>query len=185
MVDFREKLLNEKSIYQGKIINVMEETVSLPNGQQAKREIVHHQGAVALLCLTATQPQKIILVEQWRQPMRSLSLEVPAGKIEAGEAPEYTAKRELNEEVRLTAGRIEQLAYFYTSPGFADEQMYLYLMHGLHPVAKKLPQDADEFLKVVELTTQQADQAVASRRICDGKTLLALAYWKLLQVKGS
>lgn len=184
-MDFKEKFLREKSIYQGRIINVAEEMVMLPNGMQAKREIVHHQGAVALLCLTATKPQKIILVEQWRQPMRSLSLEVPAGKIEAGETSEYTAKRELNEEVRLTAGRIEPLAYFYTSPGFADEQMYLYLMHDLQPVTKKLPQDADEFLKVVELTEKQADQAIASRRICDGKTLLAIAYWKLLLAKGS
>ncbi|KRM89193.1 NUDIX domain-containing protein [Liquorilactobacillus vini] len=183
-MNFDEKLLATKAIYQGRIINVVEETVELPNGQQAQREIVRHQGAVALVCISDEDPQRIILVDQWRQPMRKASLEIPAGKIEAGEQPEYTARRELNEEVRLQATSLKKIAFFYTSPGFADEQMTLYLAQGLKPVEKKLPQDADEFLQVEKLSMEQADQAVASGRICDGKTLMGLWYWKILQAKG-
>jgi ADP-ribose pyrophosphatase len=181
-VNFEEKVLTTKSIYHGRIINLEEQTVELPNGQTAQREIVRHHGAVALLCLTAAQ-DKLILVRQWRQPLSKTTLEIPAGKIEINESPSVTAERELNEEVRLTAKRLEKIAVFYTSPGFADEKMYLYLAHDLQPVQKKLPQDADEFLELVELTMEETDQAVEQGEICDSKTLMAVWYWKLLQTQ--
>ncbi|KRM07676.1 MAG: NUDIX hydrolase [Liquorilactobacillus ghanensis] len=182
---FAEKLLTTKSIYQGRIINLEEQTVELPNGQTAQREIVRHHGAVALLCLTAAK-DKIILVRQWRQPINKTTLEIPAGKIEAAEEPLVTARRELNEETRLAAKQLEQIAVFYTSPGFADEKMYLYVAHDLRPVKNQLPQDDDEFLELVELTMEETDQAIAAGEICDSKTLMAIWYWKLLktQTKG-
>lgn len=178
-MNFEEKLLDSKRIYTGKIINVEEETVQLPDGKNAKREIVRHHGAVALLCITADD--KMIFVKQWREPLRKTTLEVPAGKIEPAEeqSPEETAKRELNEEVRLRAERLEQIAVFYTSPGFADEKMFLYHAQGLLPVAQALPQDDDEFLNVYELTLAEAQEQIKAGLICDSKTIMAVWYWML------
>ncbi|KRL04659.1 NUDIX hydrolase [Liquorilactobacillus oeni] len=182
-MNFEEKVLDSKRIYSGKIINVEKETVLLPDGKNAQREIVRHHGAVALICVTADD--KMVFVKQWREPLRKITLEVPAGKIEPSEekTPCETAKRELNEEVRMQAEKLRQIAVFYTSPGFADEKMYLYFAEGLTPVEQALPQDADEFLNVSELSLEEAEKQIAAGFICDSKTIMSVWYWKLLKLR--
>lgn len=181
---YEEKIVNSRKIYQGKVIDLEEEIVELPNGEQAKREIVRHHGAVAIMCVTAEK--KMIFVKQWREPMRKVTLEIPAGKIETNEKnPENTAIRELNEEVRLHPGKLDLLADFFTSPGFADEHMFLYYASDLKPVLTKLPQDVDEFLNVVELTLAEAKKEIEAGLICDSKTIMAVWQWELQELRRS
>lgn len=176
-INFEEHVESEKTIYHGAILDLALEKVRLPNGKPADREIVHHHGAVGLIPLTDNG--EIVLVKQWREPLRRVTLEIPAGKIEPGEDPLQTANRELNEEVRMKATHLEQVAQFYTSPGFADEKMTLFCATGLAPVANELPQDDDEFLELVSLTPMEMRQRVADGLICDAKTIMALWYWQL------
>ncbi|EJE98345.1 NUDIX hydrolase [Liquorilactobacillus mali] len=181
---YEEEVISSKEVYRGKIIRVEEEQVKLPNGEKAKREIVRHHGAVAIICVTAEN--KMIFVKQWREPMQRVTLEIPAGKIEVNETdPKRTAIRELNEEVRLHPESLELIADFYTSPGFADERMLMYFAHNLQPVSEELPQDADEFLNTVELTLEEAKEKIKSGLICDSKTIMAVWKWELLELRRS
>ena len=123
----------------------------------------------------------MVFIKQWRAPLGQVTLEVPAGKIEPGEDPNVTAVRELNEETRFEADKLEFINTFYTSPGFADEKMYMYHAVNLKPVKDELPQDSDEFLELVELSLPEVEQAIAEGLICDSKTLIAVMYWKLMQ----
>lgn len=176
-INFEEHVESEQTVYHGAILDLALEKVRLPNGRPANREIIHHHGAVGLIPLT--DDGKIILVKQWREPLRQVTLEIPAGKIEPGEVPLQTAKRELNEEVRMKAAHLNRVAQFYTSPGFADEKMTLFCATGLAVVTNELPQDDDEFLELVSLTPAEMQQQIATGLICDAKTIMALWYWQL------
>ena len=180
---FAEKTLARKEIYHGHIIDLVVDDVQLPNGQQAKRELVFHPGAVGIIAIT--DEEKIVLVKQFRKPLEKVILEIPAGKIDPGEGqqPELTAARELEEETAYRAQTLEFITSMYLSPGFANEQMYLYHAKQLAKVANPLPQDDDEFLEICELTLDQAKEAMANQLICDAKTIYAIQYWELLLMK--
>ena len=180
-MNFEEKVLSTENIFDGKVIKVDKETVELPNGKKAFREIVRHHGAVALIPIT--DDDKIVMIKQWREPMRKVTLEIPAGKIEPGEEsdPLQTAIRELNEEARYEAENIELVTPFYTTPGFSDEEIYLYHASGLKPVSTELPQDDDEFLELVEPTLPEAMSAMKEGLVCDSKTIMGLLFWQLMQ----
>ncbi len=124
MANFEEKTLESKLIYKGKVIQLELEQVELPDGKQSTRELVRHPGAVAVIA--TTEEGKIILVEQYRKALEKSIVEIPAGKMEKGEDPKQTAWRELYEETGYQAGSLELLTSFYTSPGFADEIIYIY-----------------------------------------------------------
>lgn len=176
-----EKTLRTEHIFKGKVIDLDVETVILPDGKKATREIVRHHGAVGIICITADE--KIILVKQWRQPLKKAVLEIPAGKIDPGEDPLTTAARELNEEVRLSAQNFKYVASFYTSPGFADEKVFLYHAQGMTTVEKKLARDDGEFLNIFELSMEEVDEEIKKGMICDSKTLMAIWYWKMNRIK--
>ncbi|MFC6170718.1 NUDIX hydrolase [Loigolactobacillus jiayinensis] len=176
-MEFAEKRLQNQHIYHGAVIDLDLETVALPNGQKAQREIVRHPGAAAIMALTTDQ--RMVFVEQWRQPLQQVTLEVPAGKIDARDAnPEATAWRELNEEAGYTAQLLTLQAKFYSSPGFADEQMWLYRATDIQPVTTRLALDDDEFLQLHELTLAQAQAQIKAGVICDAKTLIAVQFWQ-------
>lgn len=179
-MNFKEKILSNKTIYDGKIVHLDKETVQLPNGNEASREIVHHQGAAAIIAIT--DDNKIVMIKQWREPLKKVTLEIPAGKIEPSEhnTPEKTAWRELNEETRLTAQSLELITKFYTSPGFADELMYVYHAVKIKPVNEKLPQDDDEFLELVMLSPDEVQDAIDRGEICDAKTIMAVMLWQMM-----
>src|SRR5690606_25386888 len=120
--------IKSESIFQGKVISLQVDTVELPNGNTATREIVKHPGAVAVVAL---YEDRLIVVEQFRKPLERSLVEIPAGKLEAGEEPLTAAKRELEEETGFTAASLRPLCSFYTSPGFADEILHLYLAEDL------------------------------------------------------
>ncbi|MFD0897937.1 NUDIX hydrolase [Loigolactobacillus binensis] len=176
---FAEKRLKNQAIYHGAIIDLDLETVLLPNGETAQREIVHHPGAAAVMALTADQ--RMVFIEQWREPLQQLTLEIPAGKIDARDVnAEAAAWRELNEEAGYTATELRQQASFFSSPGFADERLTLYLAQNIRPVTKRLALDEDEFLKLHLLTLAQAQAQVQAGKICDAKTLLAVQFWQTI-----
>ncbi|HCM90035.1 MULTISPECIES: NUDIX hydrolase [Vagococcus] len=175
---FEEKTINREVLYEGKIIDLVLDDVLLPNGETSKRELVFHNGAVAIIAITPEN--KMILVKQYRKAVEKSILEIPAGKIEKNETiPMETAKRELEEETGYQASEMKQVAKFISSPGFSNEWLYLYEAKDLVKVDNPLPQDDDEFLELMELTLDEAKEKIITGEICDAKTLYAILYWEM------
>lgn len=179
MSQWKEPTIKSERIYSGTIIDVKVDTVRLPNGNIAKRELVEHPGAVAVLPLT--EDHRLVLVEQFRKPLEKVTMELPAGKLDAGEDPLDCAKRELIEETGYTANIWYELVTFYTSPGFANEQIYLYAAKDLQ--AGKPQPDDGEFVTTKEVTLGEAFKYIDSGHICDAKTVLAIYAWENQQLK--
>ncbi|MFU2206474.1 NUDIX domain-containing protein [Streptococcus pluranimalium] len=178
-MDFEEKTLKRATIFEGHIFTVAVDDVELPNGLgQSKRELVFHNGAVATLAVTPED--KIILVKQYRKAIEGISYEIPAGKLEVGEAgsEKEAAARELEEETGY-AGELTFLYEFYTAIGFCNEKIKLYLADQLTKVPNPLPQDDDEVLEILELSYDDCMAMVASGQIQDAKTIIALQYYGL------
>ncbi|MFC1963166.1 NUDIX hydrolase [Chloroflexota bacterium] len=173
----RERTLDTECIYQGKVLSLRVDTVELPLGRKTKREIVEHGSCVAIVAVDSEE--NVLLVRQFRKPVESDLLEIPAGGIEMGETPLSCALRELDEETGILAERWEKLGSFYTSPGFCTEYMYLYLATELAP--GKLGPDSDEAIEVVRIPLARAPELITSGEICDAKSisglLLALRRW--------
>lgn len=165
-----EKTISSKMIYEGKIINLRLDDVELQNGTQSKREVVEHPGAVAILAVT--DGGEAYFVRQYRKPVEKELLEIPAGKLDAGEGPDACAVRELGEETGMAAAEMRRIAFFYSSPGFASEKLYIYLATGLRPVDVEKPED--EFLEAFRLPLREAVEMARKGEIEDGKTLIAL-----------
>lgn len=164
-----EKTISSKKIYQGRILTLREDTVSLPGGLEGKREIVSHPGAVAVVVET---PSGIVLVRQYRKPLEEALWEIPAGKLEPGEDPQLAAERETYEETGYRAGKLKLLTCLYTSPGFADERIYLYSAEELtcgqaHP-------DPDEFLEVGVFSREKLQELILAGELRDAKTVAGL-----------
>ena len=177
MKKFEEKTISSKEIFNGKIIRLQVDDVELPDGKTSKREIVKHPGAVAIIALN--DEGKIIMVEQYRKPLERSLLEIPAGKLEPGEEPKITAERELEEETGYRADKLDYLTSFYTSPGFADEIIHIYVASGLNEIENPMIGDEDEFVELYELSLDEALQAVDEKRIYDAKTVYAVQYLQL------
>lgn len=168
MSKFVEKTISQETIFEGKIISVHKDTVLLPNGKTATREVVRHPGAVAIVAMLEG---KILLVSQYRYVIGKETLEIPAGKIDSGEEPLVCAQRELREETGYK-GELEYLGVFNTSPGFADEAIYLYFAKNL--IWSPLDADEDEFLGVSEIPWNEAVDMVKNKQIQDAKTALGI-----------
>ncbi|GIN89513.1 ADP-ribose diphosphatase [Siminovitchia terrae] len=179
MNKFEEKTVSTEPIFKGKIISVQVDEVELPNGELSKREIVHHPGAVGLIALT--DENKIVMVEQYRKPLERSLLEIPAGKLEPGEESAVTAERELEEETGYRAGKMEYISSFYTSPGFANEIIHLYLATELEKVENPADGDEDEFIELIELSLEEALNCMKNKRIYDAKTVFAVQYLQLME----
>ncbi len=171
-----EVTLSTEPIFDGKVIRVQVDTVRLPNGETGKREIVRHNGAVAVL---AIHNDRMIVVDQYRQPLGRTQVEIPAGKLEPGEDPADAIARELKEETGYTAKELKLLYSFYTSPGFADELIHLYLADELEQGEAQL--DEDEFLEMSAITLEEAYEQIRTGRISDAKTIMAVQAWHLIK----
>lgn len=173
----REEILDRRTAYAGKLINLEVARVRLADGHETEREVVHHPGAVAVVALarstaTVAQDWQVLLVRQFRLPADEALLELPAGTAEAGEDPQETARRELAEEVGRQAGSWHELASFYTSPGYSDERITLYLALDLAPT--KGEPEADEALEVVLIPLALAHEAIRNGEIRDAKTITGI-----------
>ena len=169
-MDTREVTVLKNTIYQGKILNLRVDTAGLPNGKEAPREFVEHNGGVTVAALT--DDAKLIFVRQFRYPYMEEVLELPAGKLEKGEDPLEAGKRELREEAGVTAEQYINLGEFYPSPGYTNEVIYLYGARNLTQVEQEL--DEDEFLNVEYISLDKAVDMVLSNEIKDGKTQAAV-----------
>ncbi len=167
---YNEKTLEVKNIYKGKFINLDVHKVLLPNNTTAYREVVIHPGAVAILPID--KEGKILFVKQFRKAVEAELLEIPAGKIEAGEDPEKCALRELEEETGFSASKLIYISKIYTSPGFSNEIIYIYLAKDLIVGKKNL--DEDEFLDLNKHTLVEALNLIKSGKIIDAKTITAI-----------
>ncbi|MFK7697147.1 NUDIX hydrolase [Paenibacillus sp. HJGM_3] len=176
---YKETTIGTEPIFQGRVISLQVDTVALPNGETAKREIVKHPGAVAVL---AIHEGRMIVVEQYRKPLERSLVEIPAGKLEPGEDPLEAAKRELEEETGFRCDTLKPIFSFYTSPGFADEILHVYFAEQLVPGEVRL--DEDEFLDIEFLTLEAAQQYIAEGRIRDAKTVAAVYAWQAYQLTG-
>lgn len=175
---FNEETLKRDDIYKGAIIDVVVDTVKLPNGKESKRELVFHNGAVGIIAITPMN--RMIFVRQYRKAIEKSILEIPAGKIEKDELnPIETAKRELEEETFYRCESMEEVAEFVTSPGFCNEKMVLFQARGLQKVSNPLPRDDDEFLDIVELSLEEAKEHIRLGDICDAKTMYAILLWEM------
>lgn len=170
MMKLTEKLIRSKEVYHGHMIHLRKDEVELPNGKLAGREVVVHPGAVAIV---PVRPDgKIVLVRQYRHPVGEELLEIPAGKLDAGELPDDCAKRELSEETGYEAGKFTFLTRIFTAPGFTDEAISLYVAEDL--IEKNQHPDEDEFLNVEVYTKQEVKEMIADGRLHDAKSLTAL-----------
>jgi ADP-ribose pyrophosphatase len=179
MDHLKEKTISSKSIYKGRVIDVHLEEVELPDGKTSTREVVKHPGAVAIIAVTSEG--KVVLVRQFRKPLEQVIYEIPAGKLEPGELPHESVKRELEEETGYTSNSIKQIQSFYTSPGFADEIVHVFYTDQLEKLETALGLDDDEFLDVIEVSLEEAEKLIEDKKIFDAKTVYAVQY---LQLKG-
>ncbi|GHU53811.1 ADP-ribose pyrophosphatase [Clostridia bacterium] len=165
-----EKRTSSEQIYNGRIINLTKDTVELENGEMAIREVVHHNGGVAIVPLL--DDGRIILVKQFRYPYNEAIYEIPAGKLEKGENPLDCGMRELTEETGFTAKEFIFLGEVYPTPAYNTEIITLYLAKGLTLSKQKL--DADEFLDIEIFTFQETIDMIMNNIIKDAKTQIAL-----------
>lgn len=163
-----------KTIFRGRIVDLGIESITLPSGISVELEIIRHPGAAAVVPIH--DDGTVTLVRQYRHAGGGMHIELPAGVLEAGEAPEDCAARELSEEVQLAAGTLTRLSTIHTTPGFTDEQIHIFLGTDLS-LSDGVPED-DEFLEPVRIPLSEAIEMVRSGSITDGKTIcgLMLAY---------
>ncbi|WP_078380096.1 NUDIX hydrolase [Sutcliffiella halmapala] len=177
MDHLKETTIKKEKLFTGRIIDLYVEEVTLPNGKTSKREIIKHPGAVAVIALT--DEGKIVMVRQYRKAMERALVEIPAGKLEKGEEPIATAKRELQEETGYTCESLTPLLSFYTSPGFADELVHLFIANGLHKDTQEHHLDEDEFVDLLEVSIEEAQGMIETQEIFDAKTAYAVQYLQL------
>ena len=166
---FEEKTLESERIYEGRIINLRKDKVTVVNGT-SWREIVEHNGGAVLIAIT--EDRKMVMVRQYRKAAERVMFEVPAGKIDPGENPIETAKRELKEETGYTAEHVEFVTKFYTSVGFSNELLYLYACTGLTPGETDF--DENEALDIELWDIDELVDMVLRDEINDAKTQIAI-----------
>ena len=167
----QEKTTGSEKTYQGKVFYVTRDTAELEDGKEVQRDVVHHSGGVCVVPLT--ERGTVLMVKQFRYPMQQVTLEIPAGKLEAGEDPADCGRRELREEAGRTCGKYTPLGKLFPTPAYDTEVIHMYLAQELSaPEAQDL--DDGEFLDVTELPLEQAVQMVMDGEIPDAKTQIAL-----------
>lgn len=175
MKDLTEIPQQKELIYKGNYLEYHRDHVLLPNGKTSTREYLHHPGAVAAIPLLDTG--EVVMVKQFRYATGAVILEIPAGKLEKGENPTDAVRRELIEEIGYEPQQIIHLTSVWSTPGFTDEIIHLYLAQELKPCSGHL--DADEFLEIVTISKPELAELLNSPGVIDGKTALALALAKM------
>lgn len=166
----QEPTLETRRVYEGRILNVRVDTVRLPDGNTASREIVEHSGAVTIV--PVDEEGNLLLVRQYRKAAEEFLLEFPAGGIDPGEDPETCAQRELREETGYAADEIVLLGSFWMVPGYATEYMHVFLARGLHH--SPMQGDEDEDIQLERYPASEMPALVRSGQIKDSKSIAAL-----------
>ena len=170
-------LISTERLYTGRIVNLDLDTVRFPDGSTGQLEMLRHPGASAVVPFLddprAPDP-RVLLIRQFRHAADGFIWEVPAGRLDAGEEPEACARRELEEETGMRARTLERLTTIYTTPGFTDERIHLFVAHGLERGMHR--READEFMELHPTAWSSVLELVRTGAIQDGKTLASLLF---------
>jgi ADP-ribose pyrophosphatase len=169
--------LGSQRVYSGRVLDLDVDTVRFPDGSVGELEMIRHSGASAVVPVvagTAADPE-ILLIRQFRHAADGPIWEVPAGRLDPGETPAACAHRELAEEAGFRAGRLERLTTIFTTPGFTDERIHLFVARDLVPTPHH--REPDEFIETHQLPLTRALEMIRSGEIIDGKTAISLLFF--------
>ncbi len=170
------KVVSSKEVYNGKIFKIVEDEIMLPNGKIARRDVLEHNGASAMLPID--ENGNIILVRQHRHPVKDFVLEIPAGKLEIGEDPKECAIRELEEEIGYKSNDFSFMFKTYIAVGYSSEVIYIYLAKDLVKTKQNL--DEDEFLDIETYSLEQCLEMIENGAIVDSKTIASVLFYKTI-----
>jgi len=166
----REEILSTEAIFRGRVVNLDVHTVRLPDGEESKREVIRHSGAVGVIAVDAEQ--HVLLVRQFRIGANRTMIEIPAGLLEVGEDPEVAAIRELREETGYRPTGLEAIGGTHAAPGYTTEYIHLYHATGYEPAP--LEQDADEFVESMRIPFSEALDLIDAGEITEAKSVVGL-----------
>jgi len=169
--------LNSRRIYTGRVVRLDVDTVRFPDGSTGELELIRHPGAAAIVPCASDPPgtdPTILLIRQYRYATGGQLWEIPAGTLDPGEDPEACARRELLEETGVTATRLQRLTSIWTTPGFTNEVIHLYLATGL--TTGEPSRERDEFIEVVPQPLSRVLELIREGEIRDAKTVVAILY---------
>lgn len=171
-MEFFEKTMKTDRVYEGRILNLRVDTVELPNKMYSKREIIEHKPAVVIIPIL--DKDTVVMIKQYRKAVDKTILEFPAGLIDNGETPEQAAERELQEEIGYSSKKFNYLYDFFSSPGFTDEKVSMFLATDLFE--SKLEADDDEFLNIELVKIDDLVDMLNNYELNDVKTIVATQY---------
>jgi len=163
-------VIETRNIYKGKVVDLSVEKVKLPNGHVTEMELIRHPGAAAVV--PVDESGQVLLIRHYRHATGGFLLEVPAGKLDPGESPERCAEREVEEETGFKVGSLQPLGWIWTTPGFTNEKIWLYLGRELVPASQHL--QSDEVLTVERVSFEQAVSMAVRGEITDSKSICAI-----------
>lgn len=179
-------LASTERIYSGRVVNLDLDTVRFPDNSTGKLEMVRHPGASAVVPLldeARSADPRVILIRQFRHAADGFIWEIPAGRLDPGETPSTCAHRELEEEIGMSADVLSRLTIIFTTPGFTDERIHIFLATGLKPGKQR--RDADEFMEVQTKKWSEVMTLIRSGEIKDAKTLAGLMYVECFRRKAN
>ncbi len=163
------KVISSKKVYQGRVFDVFLDKIR-EGETEYERDVITHNGSAVIVPVFADKT--VALVKQYRHSAQKYLLEIPAGSLDKGENPETGARRELEEEIGVTAGKIEKLSEFYVSPGFLSEKMFVFLATDLTATKQNL--EADELIEIERLSFKKAFEMIRKNEFEDAKTIVGL-----------
>ncbi len=178
--DCPEKTIDSKTVFRERILNLRIDEVVLPDGGKSAREVVEHSGAVVIL--PVLPGGNLLFVKQFRHAVSDFLLELPAGKLDhENEDITDCARRELLEETHYSCEKLEKMITFYTSPGFCNEKIHLFIADGLsYNPQKGLSCDEDEFISIADFSLNDSLKMIDENKISDAKTILGILYYSTL-----
>ncbi len=169
------EVVRHEEIYRGKVVSLHVDTIRLPTGATAIREVVHHPGGV--VAVPVLDDGRLVLIRQFRYPLQRYILEFPAGKLDINLPPLETIAREVEEETGYRAGEITHETSIYTSPGIMDEVVHLFIARSLVPAKQSL--EDGEHITVEAYTPEECLRMIEAGEIADAKTILGILWYRL------
>ena len=174
-----------RRVHTGRVLNLDVDTIRFPDGSNGELEMIRHPGAAAVvpvLSADGSEDPQILLIRQYRYAAGGAIWEIPAGRLEEGESPEACARRELLEETGATAERWDRLTTIYTTPGFTDERIHIYVARDLVVKPQETRREPDEFMEVKPVSVSAAVGMIRDGEIVDGKTIVAVLFYAGFQL---